>query len=71
MNKEKLTGLVLDFLRIFGLYLLIRIVLETVNGKSVTIDVVLRDYVPFAAMLAGGFSVVRWVMKPIAKGKKS
>lgn len=71
MNKEKLKDLLLDFLRIFGLYLIIRIVLEVANGQSVTADRVLKDYVPFAAMLAGAFSVVRWMMKPLSKGKKS
>ena len=71
MNQEKFKSLAFDFLRIFGLYLIIRIGLEMANGQPVTADLALREYVPFAAMLAGGFSLVRWVMKPLTKGKKS
>jgi hypothetical protein len=64
---EKLRPLAAEFLKIFLLYLGIRLLLKVLNGEAIGLMDLLRNHIPFAALLAFLYSLIRFFLKP---GKK-
>jgi hypothetical protein len=64
---EKLRPFAAEFLKIFLLYLGIRLVLKVMNGEAIGLTDLLRNHIPFAALLAFLYALIRFLLRP---GKK-
>jgi len=59
---EKLRLIAGEFLKIFVIFLGIRLLLHAINQKPFTFDVVFKDLVPVAALFALLLAIIRTVL---------
>jgi hypothetical protein len=59
---EKLRLIAGEFLKIFVIFLSIRLLLHAINQKPFTFDVVFMDLVPVAALFALMLAIIRTVL---------
>ena len=59
---EKLRLIAGEFLKIFVIFLGIRLLLHAINHKPFTFDVVFKDLVPVAALFALLLAIIRTVL---------
>ena len=59
---EKLRSIAGEFLKIFVIFLGIRLLLHAIKKKTFTFDVVFKDLVPVAALFALLLAIIRTVL---------
>jgi hypothetical protein len=67
MTLEKLRYLATEFLKIFFFYLGIRLFLQLLNQKPFSLQVILFDHIPLAALFASLYAIIRMVLMKAKK----